>query len=567
MAKILVIDDEEIIRKTMKKLLELDDYEIFTAENGPKGLDIFRAEGPEVAVVDIKMPGMDGIEVLKTIRAESETTQVILVTGHGGVDTAIQALREGAFGYLQKPVEYDELEIEIRKALEKNEMQRKLDHNVNRLETTNQELEKVLLHLRRDYEIAEKVFDKIVKADIHSGCPNVKHFLSPMNTVAGDLILFSVGPTGSQYIFLGDFTGHGLSAAIGAVPVSSVFYAMAQKGYAISDIVLEINRKLKDALPTGLFLCACLFELNYAQGTVHLWNGGLPDVLIADASNGIKNRFPSAHLPLGVVGNSRVDSKVEFAKLTRGDRIYVYSDGIIEAVNKDGEMFGEERFEQNILNADLFDNSFEEIRSSLAAFRGDMPQNDDMTLMEVRYDMESLCDLHWKIGSKGNKITSGWKMALEMGPNDLRNEAIMPYLVETLVGAERRVLDHRENIYLILAELFVNALDYGILGLDPAKKKDPMGFVEYHNSREKKLADLKSGWVKIRLELLNQNGNENLVVRVEDSGPGYDYNKTLPALSENIGMGGRGVPLVRTICRELTYYGKGNIVEAIYDIS
>lgn len=119
MAKVLIIDDEQIIRDRVQKLLELDDYETFTAENGQKGLEIFHREEPEIAIVDIKMPGMDGIEVLKRIKEKSNKTQVILITGHGGVDSTIQALREGAFGYLQKPIDYDELEIEIKKALEK----------------------------------------------------------------------------------------------------------------------------------------------------------------------------------------------------------------------------------------------------------------------------------------------------------------------------------------------------------------------------------------------------------------------------------------------------------------
>ena len=74
------------------------------------------------------------IEVLKIIKKISNRTEVILITGHGGADTAIEALKEGAFSYIQKPVEYDELEIEIRKAIEKQEMQKKLDEYVNNLE-------------------------------------------------------------------------------------------------------------------------------------------------------------------------------------------------------------------------------------------------------------------------------------------------------------------------------------------------------------------------------------------------------------------------------------------------
>ncbi len=122
-----MIDDEKIIRERLKKLLELDDYETFTAGDGEEGLKIFNEEKPEIALVDIKMPGLDGIEVLRKIREDAEETQVILITGHGGVETAIQALKEGAFGYIQKPIDYDELEVEIKRALEKQEMQRKLD--------------------------------------------------------------------------------------------------------------------------------------------------------------------------------------------------------------------------------------------------------------------------------------------------------------------------------------------------------------------------------------------------------------------------------------------------------
>ena len=214
-----------------------------------------------------------------------------------------------------------------------------------------------------------------------------------------------------------------------------------------------------------------------------------------------------------------------------------------------------------------YENLFDRICRSLVAFRGDAPQNDDITLMEIRYDGERLCDLHWKLGSKPSKVSSGWKMAVELDAENLRNNEIPQYLAEILLGAERALLDHKENVYLILSELFCNALDYGILGLDPTKKRDPVGFEAFHASREKGLAELKSGWIRIRLDLLGLNGNEMLVLRIEDSGPGFDYNKTLPSLSENLAMGGRGIQLVRSMCKEVTFHGKGNVVEAVYKIS
>ncbi|MBF0338410.1 MAG: response regulator [Nitrospirae bacterium] len=143
MTKILVIDDEVIIRERLKRLLMLDDYETYSAENGIEGLELFEREAPDVIVADIKMPKIDGIEVLKRIKMKKTKSEVIFITGHGGVDTAIEAMKEGAFGYIQKPVEYDELKIAIEKAVEKQDMQTKintyvleLEKSVNQWETT-----------------------------------------------------------------------------------------------------------------------------------------------------------------------------------------------------------------------------------------------------------------------------------------------------------------------------------------------------------------------------------------------------------------------------------------------
>ncbi|MFC1461974.1 ATP-binding protein [Verrucomicrobiota bacterium] len=141
MASILVIDDEKIIRERLRNNLVLDDYEVSIAADGKKGLSLFDKKLPQIVLVDVRMPGMDGIDVLRSIKEKSKEAEVIIITGHGGVETAIEALREGAFSYIQKPIEYDELLIDIEKALEKQEMQRKLDKHVRDLEAKTRELE------------------------------------------------------------------------------------------------------------------------------------------------------------------------------------------------------------------------------------------------------------------------------------------------------------------------------------------------------------------------------------------------------------------------------------------
>ena len=138
--KILVIDDEEILRERLKRLLELDDYEVTTAENGFRGLEEFTRVAPDIVFLDIKMPGMDGIEVLDRLKQLPHSAEVFIMTGHGGLETAIAALRKGAFDYMTKPVDFDELEINLKRAQEKRLMKRQLDVYVRDLEAAKQRM-------------------------------------------------------------------------------------------------------------------------------------------------------------------------------------------------------------------------------------------------------------------------------------------------------------------------------------------------------------------------------------------------------------------------------------------
>ena len=165
---ILIIDDEKIIRERLKKLLEIDDYEVFLAENGQEGLDFFYKVKPQVLLLDIKMPIMDGIEMLRRIKQESPTDdsfEIIMITGHGGVDTAIEALKGGAFSYIQKPIEYDELEIEIKRACDKLEMKKALNEHVIQLEERTNELIKANAERKQSEEQVKKANSELIKAN------------------------------------------------------------------------------------------------------------------------------------------------------------------------------------------------------------------------------------------------------------------------------------------------------------------------------------------------------------------------------------------------------------------
>jgi DNA-binding NtrC family response regulator len=117
--KVLLIEDEELTRNLLKRVIEKEGYNIIVADDGERGLELFNLEKPDIVVTDIKMPGLDGKEVLYRIKRLDPATEVILITGHGDIDTVIHALREGALDYIKKPINVDQLLLSLGRAQEK----------------------------------------------------------------------------------------------------------------------------------------------------------------------------------------------------------------------------------------------------------------------------------------------------------------------------------------------------------------------------------------------------------------------------------------------------------------
>ena len=126
MTKILLIDDEPDLLRVVARSLEVDGHEVTTASNGKEGLAAFEGQRVPIVITDIKMPGMDGIEVLKRIKEGSPDTEVIIITGHGDIDSAIEALHFGASDFITKPFRGETLAIAIQRAEDKIDIRRRL---------------------------------------------------------------------------------------------------------------------------------------------------------------------------------------------------------------------------------------------------------------------------------------------------------------------------------------------------------------------------------------------------------------------------------------------------------
>ena len=134
--KLLIVDDEERFLETLSKRLSLRDFDVTTATNGADALDLAKTNKFDLALVDLKMPGMSGEEVLVALKEQHPLVEVVILTGHGSIDSAVQCTSVGSFDYLQKPCETEELLEVLKKAY-----QRRVEL---RLKKRNERLEEVM---------------------------------------------------------------------------------------------------------------------------------------------------------------------------------------------------------------------------------------------------------------------------------------------------------------------------------------------------------------------------------------------------------------------------------------
>src|SRR5215470_6064946 len=124
MPSILVVDDERDIRETLRGILEEEGYQVVLAESGEAGLDQLHRRACDVVLLDIWLPGIDGLETLQRIRHEEAAPEVVMISGHGSIETAVRATKLGAFDFLEKPLSLEKTLIVIKNAVEASRLRR-----------------------------------------------------------------------------------------------------------------------------------------------------------------------------------------------------------------------------------------------------------------------------------------------------------------------------------------------------------------------------------------------------------------------------------------------------------
>jgi serine phosphatase RsbU (regulator of sigma subunit)/anti-sigma regulatory factor (Ser/Thr protein kinase) len=575
---VLIVDSDLDRSSALKELCQTLHYQVLRYPS----LETAKLQAeeylPDLVLMNLPMDNLGVISWIGALKESAGHTFLPVICLIDAVSEALihEAVEAGADDFIDWPCSYEVLRAKL---IALGRM-KGLYHQIHDLHQIRQ----------RDEEVAEQIFSRAIEKD-NVLTDRIRLARRAAETFSGDLQLTARRPNGDVNILLGDFTGHGLTSVVGALPVAETFRAMTNKGYEAPEILKQINTKLCTLLPTGMFLAATWVTITPERQCM-IWNGGMPDLLVLNPDGEVDSRFSSVDPPLGILKNMGA-LMVRSCVLQPDQRILMMSDGLSEARNFEGEYYGDERVLASVKLASDASSLLPSMMRDLDHFLKGFHQEDDISLIEVpasvisgpqadhlvlnaamsdereeetksaknnndqflaptRYSQAAWC---WRIVLRGKDLSRVNPVALAMNQ------------LQEIEGAQ----EHWHFVFTVFTELFVNALDHGVLKLDSGMKTTAEGFSEYFTEREKRLSDLHSlDFVSLDLSLTREEeGGGLLKVVLNDSGPGFDVDSVLakadcPQSPTSALTFGRGIPLVRQLCDSVTYDDFGTRVTAIY---
>jgi PAS domain S-box-containing protein len=500
--KVLVVDDTATNRQILQVFLKKLGFVVITAEDGAQAVARFAVDKPDIVLMDVMMPVMDGFEATRRIKAASGSrwVPVVFLTALDKEEDLVNGLDSGGDDYLTKPISFVVLDAKLRSLRRTLALQSTLEETQRRTQAITDNIVDGVITIDSHgriissnpavthifaYEPAEMVGRDVtmLMPELHHGGsddkagaftvggpasvigrgrivsgrrksgepfpldvavselqlgeerlfvgivrdiservgaenrlrenatrlqqyhdqqqqenalaqelmerltlreslqdPSLQHWLLPAANFSGDVIAAARSATGQLFAMLGDATGHGLSAAISALPAVNVFYGMLKRDLPLQDIVVEINKQLRASSPAGRFFAATLVKFDPQTQRAELWIGGMPDALLLDAQGRIVRRFSSSNLALGIVDDDI--GNMETAICEAGGQLVLFSDGLIEAADAQGEEFGLAKLSALLANTPR-ERRLEAVKSELAAHVGNDSPHDDISILTI----------------------------------------------------------------------------------------------------------------------------------------------------------------------------------------
>ncbi|NOQ15538.1 MAG: SpoIIE family protein phosphatase [Methyloprofundus sp.] len=374
--KILIVDDQKVNRLLLKKILEKTGSELLFAENGLEAVSVFQQDKPDLILMDMMMPIMDGAEAVQKIRAikVEKNVQIIVISALSDEASVVKGLNAGANDYIGKPFNAIILKAKVDVARRMALLQEDLLANKQRLQEYHNENE-------RELDFSMDVFEKIIaKSDLQDS--QLDYWIKPSRRFSGDLISAKRVSDSQLYFILADSTGHGLSAALPTIIVSQLFQSMVKEYVFISAIVKRINARLKQDLPLGHFVALAVGMVDTKKKSIEIWNGGLPPLSALNNDNKIIHRFVSKHVSCGILNADSFDATTEQWHWTEASELFLCSDGVTDVVDQDGNILGDDTFMEVLLNTKS-GKRISEIKQFVEQFVDPKQEQDDVSCLVV----------------------------------------------------------------------------------------------------------------------------------------------------------------------------------------
>ena len=331
---ILVVDDQSNNRKLFKNLLHKIGYSADEAESGERALELLNEKSYDLIVSDLHMYKVSGLDVLEAAKQRDENTQVLILTGFGSIQAAVNAMRNGAYDFLTKPINHEEFYAKVKKSLDRRRIQILLEEQqekVNRYHDT----------INRDLDLAKKIHETLIPENIETEKFTLALHYLPMIGLGGDFAYVYDNQKGQLYIIVIDVTGHGIAAALLVNRICSEVAKFIRDELEPNEILFLLNQFFCDSFNhTGMFATVMIARLDYNNKKM-IYSGAAHPALFhchTDSSN--LNLLESQNTIIGFDYSEQEKFVQDSIDLLSGDKVIFYTDGILESEDAKQKAFG-----------------------------------------------------------------------------------------------------------------------------------------------------------------------------------------------------------------------------------
>ena len=382
-AKIMVVDDEPdlelLISQKYRKKIKDKEIDFVFAGDGMDALEkLKKNDGMDIILTDINMPKMDGLTLLTKLNENYPLLKSVIVSAYGDMSNIRTALNRGAFDFVTKPIDFQDLEITINKALKESTTLKQAVKDRDQL-----------VNLQKELDVARTIQETIVPRKFPP-FPDRNEFeiLARMITakeVGGDLYDFFMVDDDHLGFVIGDVSGKGVPAALFMAVSRTLLKATALKGLPPNECFQQVNRLLYLESVPSMFVTMFYGILNTKTGEIEYCNGGHNPPFLVRSGGKIEPLEVKGGLILGAMED--FDFQSNKIKLDKGDILFLYTDGVTEAMNPKNEEFADERLKDSLnkKNSAPLDDMIESVMMDVYQFADGAPQADDITTLVVRY--------------------------------------------------------------------------------------------------------------------------------------------------------------------------------------